>query len=69
MSSPTATRVDFVTVPTASNRNLHAQKGIFSLLTVSSDDGADAEIDYLDARPLDQAQLMSVCPDVTPIPV
>lgn len=65
--SPTATQVDFVTVPTASNRNLHAQKGIFSLLTVSSDDGADAEIDYLDARPLDQA-LMSVCPDVNAHP-
>lgn len=61
----TTIQVDFVTAPTASNRNLHAQKGIFSLLTVSSDD--EAEIDYLDAQPLDQA-LVSVCPDVNSHP-
>lgn len=61
--STTAIQVDFVTVPTASNRNLHAQKGIFSLLTVSLAGDADAETDYLYNRPLDQA-LMSVCPNL-----
>jgi hypothetical protein len=59
--------VDFVTVPTASNRNLHAQKGVFTLLTISSTEEPHAGIDYLDNRPLDQA-LMSLCPDLNSHP-
>jgi hypothetical protein len=64
----TAIRVDFVTVPTATNQNLRAQQGVFSLLTVTSDGpSGDPAVDYSDSRPLDQA-LAAVCPNVNSRP-